>query len=130
MKMKQKQQIATLRGRGDSYMKIATALGIPVNTVQSYCRRNGLGACCAIPRPEASDVANVCPNCGRLLIHTPGSKRRVASITIPDDGVLVFTFKDGTERTLTWAPPSRRESWTDEMRAAARENFMKGEQHG
>ena len=76
MKMKQKQQIAALRGRGDSYMKIAAALGIPVNTVQSYCRRNGLGACCTIPRPEAGDVADVCPNCGRLLIHTPGSKRR------------------------------------------------------
>ena len=30
MKMKQKQQIAALRGRGDSYMKIAAALGIPV----------------------------------------------------------------------------------------------------
>ena len=44
------------------------------------------------------------------------------------DGFSVF--KDGTERTLTWALPSRRESWTDEMRAAARENFMKGEQHG
>lgn len=75
MTMKQKQQIAILRGRSDSYNKIAAALGIPVNTVQSYCRRNGLGACYATPKPEA-DMADVCPNCGRLLIHTPGSKRK------------------------------------------------------
>ncbi len=57
-------------------------------------------------------------------------KDKIASITIPGVGVLVFTFKDGTERTLTWAYPSRRESWTDEMRAVAREKMMKGEQHG
>ena len=55
---------------------------------------------------------------------TPEGKVRV------DYTSVNVTFKDGTERTLTWAPPSRRESWTDEMRAAARENFMKGEQHG
>jgi hypothetical protein len=28
---------------------------------------------------------------------------------------LVFMFRDGTIRTLTWENRSRRESWTDEM---------------
>lgn len=51
---------------------------------------------------------------------------KVAAITIPDDGVLVFTFKDGTERTLYWENRSRRESWTDAMKQAARENALKG----
>ena len=45
----------------------------------------------------------------------------VSSITVPDDGVLVFTFRDGTERTVTWEHRSRRESWTPEMREAARQ---------
>lgn len=76
MAMKQKQQITVMRGRGDSYKKIATALGISVNTVQSYCRRNNLSVGCTIPQPETEDAADVCPNCGRLLIHTPGSKRK------------------------------------------------------
>ena len=74
MTMKQKQKIAILRSKGDSYNKIAAELGIPVNTVQSYCRRNGLVAGCTTPKSEADDVADVCPNCGRLLIHTQGAK--------------------------------------------------------
>ena len=51
---------------------------------------------------------------------------RGASITVPDDGALVFTFKDGTERSLTWEHRSRRESWTDEMRAAAKAKTREG----
>jgi site-specific DNA recombinase len=45
---------------------------------------------------------------------------RVSSITVPDDGILLFTFRDGTERTVSWKNRSRRESWTYEMKAAAR----------
>ena len=47
-------------------------------------------------------------------------KETVSSITVPDDGILVFMFRDGTERTVTWENRSRRESWTPEMREAAR----------
>ncbi len=66
-----------------------------------------------------------------LAEHDPAKfKARVAEIIVPDDGVLVFAFWDGTEQTLAWANPSRRESWTAEMRSAAREKFMKGEYHG
>jgi hypothetical protein len=55
-------------------------------------------------------------------------KAKVAAITVPDDGVLVFTLIDGTERTALWENLSRSESWTDEMKAAAREHALKGGQ--
>ncbi len=72
-----------------------------------------------------------CAEALELAEYDPAKfKAKVASVTIPDDGVLVFAFKNGTERTLTWENPSRRESWTAEMRSAAREKFMKGEYHG
>lgn len=51
---------------------------------------------------------------------------KVAAITLPTDGVLVFTFKDSTEKTLYWENRSRRESWTDEMKQAARKKALKG----
>lgn len=51
---------------------------------------------------------------------------KVAAITIPADGVLVFTFKGGTEKTIHWEHRSRRESWTDEMKQAAREKALEG----
>jgi hypothetical protein len=51
---------------------------------------------------------------------------KVAAITIPDDGILVFAFKDGSERMVTWENRSRRESWTDEMKQTAREYALNG----
>lgn len=55
---------------------------------------------------------------------------KIATINIPDDGVLVFVFRDGTEHTVTWENRSRRESWTDEMRAAARAKALGGTKDG
>ena len=48
----------------------------------------------------------------------------INAIRIPADGILVFKFKDNTELALTWENPSRRESWTDEMKQAARERAL------
>ena len=52
---------------------------------------------------------------------------RVLGIDVPEDGVLVFRFVDGTEKTVIWEKRSRRDSWTDEMRAAAREKAARKE---
>ena len=38
-----KERIALLRAEGKSYTKIADTLGLSINTVKSYCRRNNLG---------------------------------------------------------------------------------------
>ena len=45
---------------------------------------------------------------------------RVAAITIPEDGILAFTFKDGPQKTILWEKHSRRDSWTDEMKSKAK----------
>ena len=52
---------------------------------------------------------------------------KVAAITVPDDGIMVFTFNDGSERIVNWENRSRRESWTDEMKQSAREKTLKGD---
>ena len=70
----QKERIALLRGKGESYAKIAAALGISENTVKSYCRRNNLGGGYIAGQPAMTEDA--CHNCGRLLEHTPGAKRK------------------------------------------------------
>ncbi len=51
---------------------------------------------------------------------------QIAAITVPEEGVLVFALKDGIEHTATWENPSRRESWTDEMKQEARKRALKG----
>jgi hypothetical protein len=57
-------------------------------------------------------------------------KSTVAAITVPDDGVLVFEFHDRTQMTAMWENPSQRESWTDEMKAEARERAKGGHANG
>jgi len=66
-----------------------------------------------------------------VLVYDPDMvKARVMEIRVPDDGVLVFAFKDGNERTVTWKHRSRRDSWTEEMKAAAREKAMGNDENG
>ncbi len=49
---------------------------------------------------------------------------RVKEILVPERNVLIFKFKDGSEKHLTWNYPSKSESWTPEMREAARQRAI------
>jgi len=69
--MDRNRRIKELRRQGESYGSIAKALGISVNTIKSYCQRNGLGELQA--KPEIHDL---CTNCNKALVHTPGSKKK------------------------------------------------------
>ena len=47
-------------------------------------------------------------------------KKEIDHITAFNDSRLIFHFKNGHEVEKTWSYPSRRESWTEEMKEAAR----------
>lgn len=70
----QKENIKLMRGKGESYARIAAELKISENTVKSYCRRNNLGVITAIPEPKYEP--SVCGNCGKPLEYTQGAKRK------------------------------------------------------
>ena len=53
MTQQQKEQISKLRASGASFGKIASVLGVSVNTVKSYCKRNPISAEAA-PAPKAT----------------------------------------------------------------------------
>jgi len=46
-------------------------------------------------------------------------KERILEIRVPAFNHLIFVFKDGHEVEKVWQDRSRRESWTDEMKAQA-----------
>ena len=56
------------------YTDIAKKLGRSVNTVKSYCQRNGLRRSRSTAVPKQADT--VCRQCGDALIHTPGRKKK------------------------------------------------------
>ena len=46
---------------------------------------------------------------------------KITVVRVEKDNILVFRFKDGTESVKRWPDRSRSESWTEEMKEAARQ---------
>ena len=57
--------------------------------------------------------------CRELLLE------KIKEILIPEHNVLVYVFTDGHTEDVTWQNPSRRESWSEEMKQIARKNGKK-----
>ena len=47
--------------------------------------------------------------------------KEIAEILVPGSNKLIYVFRDGNTTEKVWQHKSRRGSWTDEMREAARE---------
>ena len=71
MTTEQRGRIIQLRGCGKSYDEISDALGIPVNTISSFCRRAGVDG-------QSKDIKSVgaCKQCGKLIKSKIGYKQR------------------------------------------------------
>lgn len=69
MTEEQKTTIARLRTEGAGYKKIADQLGISVNSVKTFCRRNDL-------TKEAMNTRGECLFCGKPLVQTPGHREK------------------------------------------------------
>ena len=65
----QKEHIELLRAEGQSYTRIAYILGVSVNTVKSFCRRND-------PGNVENALKEQCRGCGSSLIQTKGAKQK------------------------------------------------------
>lgn len=69
MTSEQQKQISRLRHQKCSYSKIAAALSLPKNTVQSYCRRNSLSS-------DGLRNTAKCKQCGKTIILKEKCKPR------------------------------------------------------
>lgn len=73
----QKSQIIKLRTTGNGYGKIAQRLGISVNTVKSFCRRNEIsGDTVTEPSAMLTDEITACENCGREIQQIARRKKK------------------------------------------------------
>jgi len=54
-------------------------------------------------------------------INDAGGINHISRIIVPGKNQLVIILKDGTIREIEWTHPSRSQSWTPEMREAARQ---------
>ncbi len=75
MTIDERKMLATYRQQGYGYKKIAQIMGLSVNTVKTYCKRNALGG--KVDSQNPGTMEKVCQYCGAPLAQTPGRKPRV-----------------------------------------------------
>ena len=74
MTSSQKQAIQEQRSRGLTFLQIAESLGLSINTIKSFCRRNLMGACSASIDTENVINKGLCKHCGKQLKHIDKAK--------------------------------------------------------
>ena len=70
----QKEIITRMREEGEGYTAIARRIGVPKETVKSFCRRSDLGRKYSQPKSKAD--RNKCPQCGQRIVQKSGVKPR------------------------------------------------------
>ena len=107
-----------LTASGKKYKKKATWI---CHTFHNY----GKGECPSQRIPEDILIAKT----SEILGHDGWSRgellQNVSEILVPEHNYLVYVFHDGRMEGIHWQNPSRRESWTPEMRQKARENTLR-----
>jgi endogenous inhibitor of DNA gyrase (YacG/DUF329 family) len=76
MNQYQKEQVLALRTSGETCAHIADNLGLSVNTVKSFCRRNNIQGKSETKNSIAAstDKVDACPQCGNKIIPVSGRK--------------------------------------------------------
>ena len=79
MTEQQKAAIAKLRAVGNGYSKISSMLGLSINTIKSYCRRNNiatgnLSTVCI--SAESKEETVYCKQCGNVVSQEAKKKKR------------------------------------------------------
>lgn len=118
---------------GANFCKKINCSGTKYAKVTWACRTftyRGKRECPAKRIPEDILKAKCAEVLGLAEYDPEAFKSQIAAITVPDDGVLIFEFHDHTQTTVMWENPSRRESWTDDMKAVARERAKEGHANG
>lgn len=72
----QKDRIRQMKADGFGYIKIARELGLPENTVKSFCRREGLNAAADTAGLPVDGEKGICLCCGVQVKQNPGRKMK------------------------------------------------------
>jgi endogenous inhibitor of DNA gyrase (YacG/DUF329 family) len=69
MTKEEKEQVARHRNNGLAYSEISKVLDVSVNTIKSYCRRNGLADKKEPAKEDFNEQNTHCKQCGKALIQ-------------------------------------------------------------
>ena len=112
---------------GAAYKRKHTATGTKYDKIVWICSTyNSLGKsfCASKQIPEAILHAKVAEALGLTKFDETLMRAQISEIQVVSHGTLRFILHDGQLIDRDWENPSRRESWTDEMKQAARERQL------
>ena len=109
-------------GCGKNYRRKVTKTG-PVWICGTF-NSMGKAACASKQIPEETLQAVTAEVLGQVDFPEELLRRLIKSILVCNGNVLVFRFYDGSEVTRKWKDRSRSQSWTDEMKATARQKAL------
>ena len=90
----------------------------------STFQQNGKAQCQARQIPEEELYRLSTEVLGLEEFDADAFLSRITDVRAENDCTLVFGFKDGTQAVKRWTPRSRRNSWTPEMKEAARQREL------
>ncbi len=85
---------------------------------------HGKSACPAKQIPEETLLRAVAEAIGTENFNEPFFSKLINHIEVPAPNALLFVFVDGRRFEYEWKDRSRAESWTDEMKQAAKERSL------
>lgn len=116
-------------GCGASFNR-KTARGKKIWICRTY-NRLGKAACASSKAVPEESLCNAAAQAlGFETFEPEAFEDAIERIIVQEGNLLVFCFRDGTQKTVEWADISRAESWSSEMKAAAREVTMKRQRRG
>lgn len=107
---------------GKHYRRKNTATG-PKWICTTY-NTMGKAACPSKQIPEDTLIAAI----GEVIGSIDAIDNKITAVRVENDNTLVFCLADGTEIIKRWQDRSRQESWTPEMKEAARRREMERRQ--
>ena len=113
---------------GHHYRRKHTAIGTRYEKIVWICstfNTSGKFACNSQQIPESILQAKIAETLGLSAFDESVFAAQISEIRVPEHNKLVFVFRDGRRVEADWHNPSRRESWTQEMKQAARERQLK-----
>ncbi|HCC34151.1 MAG TPA: recombinase family protein, partial [Ruminococcaceae bacterium] len=113
---------------GHHYRRKHTAIGTRYEKIVWICstfNTSGKSVCAAQQIPEPILQAKTAEVLGLSAFDESVFAAQISDIRVPAHNTLVFVFRDGRRVEADWQNPSRRESWTKEMKQAARERQLK-----
>lgn len=108
---------------GKNYQRKTT----PYNVVWCCSTYNTKGKkhCASKSIPESTLKASASEVLGLTVFNDEVFLSNIEHIDAFEDNLLRFVFQNGNVITYRWQDRSRKESWTDEMREAARQNSLR-----